>query len=202
MKRLHRRDLFCWSVFQERLNIDFNSFAWIREGGNVLIDPLPLSEHNHDHIRELGGAAWIVVTNSDHVRGTQAAADAFGAKIAGPAAEKDIFPLRCDRWLHDGDELLPGLSVLELHGSKTPGELALVLEKTTLVTGDLIRSHRAGTLMLLRPEQGLPDPALARASVERLLEYHQIDTVLVGDGWCVFGDGHARLQDLAALLRG
>jgi hypothetical protein len=26
-------------------------------------------------------------------------------------------------------------------GSKTPGELALILEKTTLITGDLVRGH-------------------------------------------------------------
>ena len=36
-----------------------------------------------------------------------------------------------------------------LDGSKTPGELAFVLDGTTLVTGDLIRAHAAGSLMLL-----------------------------------------------------
>jgi ABC-type glycerol-3-phosphate transport system substrate-binding protein len=89
MKRLHRRDLFCWSEFAARLDIDFNSFAWIREGGNVLIDPLPMSEHDRKHLRELGGAAWIIVTNSSHVRGTQEIAAEFGAKIAGPEAERE-----------------------------------------------------------------------------------------------------------------
>lgn len=199
MKRLHRQDLYAWSVFNERLNIDFNAFALIRppaEGGNVLIDPLPLSVHDAEHLRSLGGAAWIVITNSDHVRGAKEIAEAFGAKIAGPAAEKEAFPLRCDRWLAEGDELVPGLVAFELEGSKTPGEIALLLDGTTLFSGDLIRAHRAGELMTL--EQKLKDPKLARASIARVAKRGGIEAVLVGDGWNVFGDGQKQLEKLLA----
>ncbi|QQR46418.1 hypothetical protein JKA73_10205 [Myxococcus xanthus] len=37
---------------------------------------------------------------------------------------------------------------LELHGSKTPGELAFLLEDTTLLTGELIRGHVGGRFPL------------------------------------------------------
>jgi len=195
MKRLHRKDLFCWSTFAERLDIDFNSFAWVREGGNVLVDPLPMSEHDRKHLRELGGAAWIVVTNSAHVRGAKEIAAEFGCKIAGPAAEREAFPIPCERWLKDGDEVVPGLRVLELEGSKTPGELALMLEDTTFIAGDLLRSHRAGELMLLKPEQNLKDPAKALASLRRVLAYERLEALLVGDGWCVFRDGRKLLEE-------
>jgi len=194
MKRLHRKDLYCWSTFAERLDIDFNSFAWVREGGNILVDPLPLSEHDRKHLRELGGAAWIVVTNSAHVRGAKEVAAEFGCKIAGPAAEREGFPLPCERWLKDGDEVVPGLRVLEMEGSKTPGELALVLEDTTFIAGDLLRSHRAGELMLLKPEQNLKDRAKALASLRRVLAYERLEALLVGDGWCVFRDGRKQLE--------
>ena len=50
MKQLHRKDLFCWSVFDKERNIDFNSVLWVRDAGNVLIDPLPMSEHDHEHL--------------------------------------------------------------------------------------------------------------------------------------------------------
>jgi glyoxylase-like metal-dependent hydrolase (beta-lactamase superfamily II) len=203
MKRLHRKDLYAWSVFNERLNIDFNAFAWIRtgaEGGNVLIDPLPLTAHDEAHLRTLGGAAWVVVTNSDHLRGAKEVAAAFGAKIAGPAAEKSAFPLACDRWLAEGDELVPGLFTFELEGSKTPGELALLLEGTTLISGDLIRAHRAGSLMTLLPEQKLKDAKLARASIARIVKRGGIEAVLVGDGWNVFRDGQKLLEELVASL--
>src|SRR6185503_1208369 len=93
---------------------------------------------------------------------------------------------------------VPGLKVVELHGSKTPGELALVLEETTLITGDLIRGQRGGVLNLL-PDAKLKDRAQALASVKALLEAHpRIDAVLVGDGWPIFRDGRARLEDLLA----
>jgi glyoxylase-like metal-dependent hydrolase (beta-lactamase superfamily II) len=202
MKRLHRKDLYGWSIFNERLNIDFNGYAWVREGGNVLIDPVPLSPHDRAHIGQLGGAAWIILTNSDHVRAAREARELFGAKIAGPAKEKERFPFACDRWIADKDEIVPGLRALELEGSKTPGELALLLEETTLFTGDLVRSHRAGSFMLLLPEQGLTDRAKAVRSVDRLAELPRVEAVLVGDGWSEFREGHARLRELAESLRG
>ena len=46
MKRLHRSDLYGWSVFDEGLNIDFHSVLWVRPEGNVVIDPLPLRDHD------------------------------------------------------------------------------------------------------------------------------------------------------------
>lgn len=199
MKRLHRQDLFAWSTFDERRDIDFNSVAWIRPDGNVVIDPLAMSAHDLAHLRSLGGAGWIVITNSDHVRGAAELAAELGARIAGPAGERDTFPIACDRWLAGGAELVPGLRAIELDGSKTPGELALLLEEKTLITGDLIRAHRAGTLMLL-PAEKLKDPARARDSIRSLLDHRAIETVLVGDGWHVFGHGTLALERLILSL--
>ena len=195
MKRLHRNDLFGWSVFDESRNIDFHGLAWIRDGGSVLVDPMPMSEHDEAHLRELGGAATIVVTNSDHTRNTMALAGKFGAKILGPRAEQDGFPIRCDGWLGQDDTVVPGLIAHAVAGSKTPGELALTLEGTTLVTGDLIRAHEGGRLCLV-PDAKLSDPAAARASVRRLAALPGIEAVLVGDGWPVFRHGAEALREL------
>jgi glyoxylase-like metal-dependent hydrolase (beta-lactamase superfamily II) len=196
VKKLHRDDLYCWSEFNERLDIDFNSFLWVRQQGNVVIDPLPLGAHDLEHLRQLGGVRHCVLTNSDHLRGAAALVEAFGAELVGPSAEAARFPLSCQRWLGDGDELVPGLRAWEMQGSKTPGELALILEDTTLLTGDLVRAHRPTGLMLLRPEQGLADGRAALASLERLLEVRTIQTVLVGDGWLHFRDGGRLLHEL------
>ena len=196
MKKLHRRDLFSWSVFSERLDIDFNAYCWTRPDGNVLIDPLAMTPHDREHLERLGGAAWIVLTNSAHVRGTTELAAALGANVAGPAGEKETFPIPVDRWLGGGEELFPGATVHELEGSKTPGELLLLLGDT-LISGDLIRSHRAGALTLLLPEQGLKDRGRAVASIARL-PIAEIDAVLVGDGFCVYHDGRRYLEQLIA----
>jgi hypothetical protein len=199
MKSLHRPDLFAWSTFDEARNVDFHGLCWARPTGNVLVDPLPLTPHDRAHLESLGGAAVIVITNSDHTRAAQEIAAWTGAKILGPAAERDTFPFPCDGWLGDGDEVVPGLVAYTLHGSKTPGELALVLEGTTLITGDLIRAHRAGALMLL-PDPKIADKPAAIASVRRLAALPGIDTVLVGDGWQAFWNGGELLRKLAAGL--
>ena len=80
-------------------------------------------------------------------------------------------------------------------GSKTLGELALVLEGTTLVTGDLIRAHEGGRLCLL-PDAKLTDSDAARSSVRRLAALPGIEAVLVGDGWPVFRHGAETLREL------
>ena len=53
MKRTHRKDLYCWSRFDEARNMDFNSWAWARPAGTVLVDPLPLSEHDRAELETL-----------------------------------------------------------------------------------------------------------------------------------------------------
>ncbi|HEY9824198.1 MAG TPA: hypothetical protein V6D19_02035 [Stenomitos sp.] len=197
MKSLHRPDLYTWSIFDAERNVDFNSIAWVSPSGIVLIDPLPLSPHDWDHLQSLGQVSWIVITNSDHIRDTFVLAERTGAKVAGPQAEKEQFPTACDRWLQDGDEVVSGLKVIELQGSKTPGELALVLNNTILITGDLVRAHKADQLMLL-PDAKLHNKAQAVTSLERLIALESIETVLVGDGWSVFRNGRQYLLDLQA----
>ncbi|MGI0491400.1 hypothetical protein ACN4EG_06285 [Alkalinema pantanalense CENA528] len=205
MKSLHRSDLYSWSIFDSDRNIDFNGIVWSRPSGNILIDPVPLSKHDWRHLQSLGGADWIVITNSDHLRDTLSIAQQTGAQVAAPKAERATLVKLEDslgstiRWLGDGDELVPQLQVIELSGSKTPGELALLLGGHTLITGDLIRAPRAGSLALL-PDAKLQDRAAAIASVQRLAILKGIEAVLVGDGWSIFRDGHDRLQELLHTL--
>jgi len=97
MKQLHRKDLFGWSEFNQQRNLDFHSICWVRDQGNVLIDPLPLSEHDLAHLQLLGGASIIVITNSDHCRDAENIAVQTGAKIVGPLGEQEDFPISCDQ---------------------------------------------------------------------------------------------------------
>ena len=87
MKALHRPDLFGWSAFDEQRNVDFNGTVWVRNEGNIVIDPMPMSEHDQAHLSQLGGAAWVVVTNSDHLRAAQELA-------ASPALELPVRPAK------------------------------------------------------------------------------------------------------------
>lgn len=197
MKRAHRPDLFAWSRFDEARNIDFHSLAWLRPGGSVVIDPLPMSEHDLAHLEGHGPVSHVVVTNSDHLRDAPALAARWGAELLGPAAERGAFDAA--RWLTTDDTVVEGLVAIALDGSKTPGELALILEGETLITGDLVRSHAGGTLCLL-PDPKLTDRAAAIASVRALASRGPFDAVLVGDGWPIFRDGQARLDELLRSL--
>lgn len=195
MKQLHRSDLYGWSRFDEARNIDFNSVCWVRPEGNVLFDPMALSPHDMAHLNSLGGAKWIIITNSDHVREARSISEVTGAAIVGPKQEQVNFPVACKTWLSEGDSFISGLRVFELEGSKTPGELSFILEDTTLITGDLIRAHRPETLMLL-PESKVADLSVATQSAKRFLDFPDIEVVLVGDGWSVFGQGYTRLSEM------
>ncbi|MBW2461705.1 MAG: MBL fold metallo-hydrolase, partial [Deltaproteobacteria bacterium] len=143
------------------------------------------------------GAKTIVVTNTDHVRDAVALAKSLGAALVGPRGERDGLGWPEGRSIGDGDQVVPGLEVLEMHGSKTPGELVLVLLDTTLITGDLVRGQRGGRLNRL-PAAKLRDPAAAQASIERLAALAGIEAVIVGDGWPVFRRGSEALRELAA----
>ncbi|PCI44339.1 MAG: MBL fold metallo-hydrolase [Moraxellaceae bacterium] len=199
MKALHKPNLFCWSEFDEDRNIDFHSYLWVREQGNVVFDPLPLSAHDKNHLSSLGQVSHIIISNSDHVRNAEELSAFTGAQLLGPAAEKDNFPIECSGWLEDGQSLIDGLDVYGLNGSKTPGELAFVIDGETLLTGDLIRAHRGGHLCML-PEGKLQDLSLAIESVKKLAAIEGIKAILPGDGWPVFRAGDQVLMELVASL--
>jgi len=201
MKALHRHDLFGWSVFDTARNIDFHSVVWVRQDGNVAIDPLPMSAHDRAHLRDLGGVGTVVVTNGDHLRDAVELAETTGAVLCAPAAERAAIDAPVTRWLSDGDEVVPGLTVLTLDGSKTPGELALLLDETTLITGDLVRAHEGGRLCLLPPAK-LSDEAAAVASIRRLAALPSVQAVLPGDGWPIFRNGGEALRELADACSG
>jgi glyoxylase-like metal-dependent hydrolase (beta-lactamase superfamily II) len=196
VKQLHRSDLFNWSEFNEERNIDFNGTLWLSPAGNVLIDPVTFTEHDINHLESLGGAAHVIITNSDHVRDAAKILLITGAKCWGPAAEKEDFPISCDGWLSEEEQPIKGIEVFCLNGSKTPGELALLIDNKTLVTGDLIRSHEGGHLRIL-PEEKLQNRELALKSIKRMASITNIQAVIPGDGWPVFNYGHEALLTLS-----
>lgn len=199
MKSLHKNNLYCWSQFDEDRNIDFHSYLWVRDEGNMVFDPLPLTDHDKNHLSSLGEVSHIIISNSDHVRGARELADETGAQIWGPEGEKENFPIECSRWLGESKGLVEGLDVYCLTGSKTAGELAFVVEGETLITGDLIRAHSGGKLCML-PQAKLRDLDEAINSVKKLANIAGIKAILPGDGWPVFRDGEILLSELVTTI--
>lgn len=194
-----RENLYCWSEFSEAHQVDFNGFLLYLMEGNILVDPLLFSPEDEKDLRDLGPVASIIVTNSDHLRAAEQLSKELGVPVYAPAGEEGAFPCRVVRWLKDGDFVAPELQIFALEGSKTDGELAILFEEKTLITGDLIRSNEKGTLTLLADEK-LKDKAKAVASVKRLAALPKLEALAVGDGGPVFEDAKARLSELLQSL--
>ena len=180
MKRIHD-DLFCWSVFNEPRQIDFNGHLWVREAGNVLIDPVPMLDCDLRQLEELGGAAVIVVTNRDHEREAAAFRERTGARIVAYPDDAPLLTAAVDDTVADGDEIVPGLRAVHLGHGKSPGEIALYWpDRATILSGDLIVGAPVGRLSLLMDDK-LADAPAAALACRKLLALH-FDTMLVGDG--------------------
>ncbi|MGR4066207.1 MAG: cupin domain-containing protein [Vulcanimicrobiaceae bacterium] len=182
--------LSMWSVWQPDRNLYFNSFFVRGDGGNLVIDPLPLDESSTEEMVRRG-VAWIVITNRDHERSARTLSAATGAKIAASRAEAPLLGGAVDRALESG-ELICGARVIPLDGLKTPGEIALWFVSTrTLVVGDALWGDPAGSLRLM-PDGKLADPARAVTSMRRLRMVYP-SNLLVGDGTCLFGNAYEAL---------
>ena len=179
MKQVYS-DMYCWSVFNEDRQIDFNGHLWVREEGNVLFDPVPMIESDLAQLDRLGGAAWIVVTNRDHEREAGAFRERTGARVIAHEADADTLSASVDRAVGEG-EILPGLQAVHLEHGKSPGEIALYWpEREVVLAGDLVVGAPVGRLSLLADEK-LDDAPEAALECRKLLAL-RFDAILVGDG--------------------
>lgn len=198
MKRQLVDGLYSWSVFSEARQIDFNGHLWVREGGNVIVDPVAIGRADLAQLMELGGAAVIVVTNRDHARETEALRERTGAKVVAHRDEVGILPFPVDRAVAEGEEIVPGLEVVHLRHGKSPGEIALVWPALgAALIGDVVWGGPAGAFSFL-PDEKLADPPRAALELRKLLAYPGLRDVLVGDGHSVFGNGRERLLECLA----
>ena len=194
MKRLLFEDLYCWSIFSELRQLDFNGHLWVRPEGNVLIDPVPMSAPDLEQFETLGGAAWILITNQDHEREAAFFRQRCGAAVVAHAADADALSAPVDRQVGDGEEIVPGLRTIHLQHGKSAGEIALYWPaKKAVLCGDLVVGDPMGRFTLLLDEK-LEDPPRAALQLRKLLEL-DFDALLVGDGHSIFQDARQRLVE-------
>ncbi len=198
MKRLLVENFFSWSVFSEARQIDFNGHLWVREEGNVVIDPVAISDADLTQLEELGGASLIVVTNRDHARMTERFREETGAQVVAHKEDAGSFPFPVDRGVAEGEEIVPGMEVVHLRYGKSPGEFALVWPSLgAAFVSDLVWGGPAGAFSFL-PDDKLADPPRAALELRKLLAYPQVTTILVGDGHSIFGNAREKLLECLA----
>jgi glyoxylase-like metal-dependent hydrolase (beta-lactamase superfamily II) len=195
MKHLLLDHFYCWSAFSEARQIDFNGHLWVREGGNVVIDPVAISEADLVQLEELGGASLIVVTNRDHARITEHFRDETGAHVVAHEADAGSFSFPVDRTVAEGDEVVPGMEVVHLRYGKSPGEIALVWpDLGAAFISDVVWGGPSGSFSFL-PDEKLADPPRAALELRKLLAFPQVATILVGDGHSIFGNAREKLLE-------
>lgn len=188
MKSTRLTGLHYWSEYQADRRIDFNGWFWERDGGNVVIDPMPLDADGLAFVRERGGARWILVTSAEHLRAAPELSAALDAETLAPAAERGRFGDGANA-VHGWFEVPNGLpnaladdlEVFGLRGGKSPMEPCFHLRSHgALYFGDLVRSHVSGNLCLL-PEPKLTDRGAVVDSLRELASLAP-EAILLGDG--------------------
>lgn len=194
MKRLIHENLYSWSVFSEARQIDFNAHLWVREEGNIVIDPVEMCDSDRAQLEQLGGAKWIVITNRDHEREAAAFQEWSGAEVIVHEADADLLEIEPSRRISDGETIVPGLRSIHLPFGKSPGEIALYFtQQQAILFGDIVAGEPMGRLTLLADEK-LEDPPKAAMQLRKVLPM-QFNTVLVGDGHSIFKEGRQELVD-------
>jgi Metallo-beta-lactamase superfamily len=148
-----------WSIHDER--IDFVGAAYAVEG--VLIDPLPLVP---DELVKLGQIDAIVLTAGSHQRSAWRYRRELGAAVWAPSLVREVEEEPDVRY-EDGAELPGAFLAVFTPGAGTTQHT--LLRDRVAICPDLLLQPEDGELGLV-PAKHLYDPALARRSVERLLE--------------------------------
>ena len=194
MKRLIFEDIYSWSVFSPERQVDFTGHLWVRPDGNILIDPVPMSDADKEHLMALGGAKSIVLTNADHEREAAAFEAWTVADVIVHEADADALNITPTRTVQDREAIVPSLHAIHLEHGKSPGEIALYFpEKQTVLFGDLVVGEPMGALTLLADAK-LSDPPKAALELRKILGL-RFNTILVGDGHSIFKDARQHLVD-------
>ena len=187
-------DVFRWSVWNEPRKLWFSGH--LLRVGEVLIavDPVEMSEEVAEAIEAIGRPSLCVITNRDHERAGAQVRERFGARVLVPAADAAAMGLPGEA-IANGDELVPGLTVVAVADGKSAGELALHwAARRLLVLGDAAVGRPAGALSML-PADKFSDVAAARAGVAELARL-EVEIILVGDGEDLLSGGAAALRAL------
>lgn len=189
MQALSLEGISMWSVWQPDRHMFFNSFFMQRADGNIVVDPLATTQEQLAFMRERGGARWIVITNRDHERNSRELSAALGAGIVTGKNEASLLSGSVDRTVVDGEEIVPGVTAIELEGGKTPGEIALNLSRKAAIVGDALWGDPAGSVRM-PPDEKLIDPGKAALTLRKIWAL-RLEVLLVGDGACLFGGADA-----------
>lgn len=182
--------LWHYSVHDERIDTESDAFALVESGRVILIDPLPVID---GLLEPLGRVEAILLGAPSHQRSAWRLRRETGAKVHAPL-ESEGLEEPADAAYHEDDRLPGGLRAIHAPGPKGPHHVFyLATGPGVLFLTDLML-NRPGTGPDFLKDEFFLDPALARHSARRLLEY-RFDALCFGHGRPILKGGRPAYED-------
>lgn len=158
--------VYRFTIHDDRIDYESDSYAVIEEGKAVLIDPLPMVPQD---LKKLGPVAAICLTASCHERSAGRYRRALNVPVYAPAGAVD-FEEPPDRWYKAGDRL-PGELVAVHAPGPTEAHYAFYLERDGggVFCADLLTNAGMEGLAFV-PGEYQDEPSRTRESVRHLLD--------------------------------
>jgi Metallo-beta-lactamase superfamily len=158
--------LYRWTMHDDRIDSQSDSYAILENGSLVLIDPLPMSGQD---LTQLGPMGAICLTASCHERSAWRYRRLLKVPVYAPSGAVD-FEEPPDRWYANGDRLPGGLLAVHTPGP-TEAYYSFFLDRDggVLLCGDLL-TNAGGAGLAFVPDEYQDEPARTRGSVRHLLD--------------------------------
>ncbi|WP_447978596.1 MBL fold metallo-hydrolase [Candidatus Nitrospira bockiana] len=183
--------VYHWTMQDDRINFQSDSYAVVEAGHVILIDPLPLAAAD---LGALGRVQAICLTTSRHERAAWRYRRQLRVPVYGPSGGTD-FEEPPDAWYNEGDHLPGNLIAVPAAGPATP-HYAFYLERDggILFCGDLLVNPGDAGLALL-PDAFQDSPEASRGSARHLLSF-RFETLCPNHGDPIRTAARERLRSL------
>jgi uncharacterized cupin superfamily protein len=187
LQRLHLPDAYFWSASFEPQPLIANSYLFVTETGNVVVDPVLPDEAGYAQIERLGGVSSVIVMSPDRRNAAQAFASRYGATVLAAPRHRE--------------KLFDGAIAIRLENQKREREFAVAMPglRTALV-GDCLFGSPAGALSR-GSTADYADPHKAALGLRRILAVNP-EVLLVSYGQSLFANAYASLYELLYTLAG
>jgi len=155
-----------FTIQDDRIDFESDSYVVIENGRAVLIDPLPMSGRD---LKQLGPVEAICLTGSCHERSAWRYRRELKVLVYAPEGGVD-FEETPDRWYKAGDRLPGGLVAVHTPGP-TESHYSFYLDRDggAVFCADLL-TNGGGEGLAFVPDEYQDEPARTRESVRHLLD--------------------------------
>jgi len=184
-----------WQAFDPAVKTDLFSTAVLMESGLFLVDPIPLVPSVWEDLTAGQRVAGVVVTNANHLRNADEAAQKARAPIFAAEPVAAQLTSTITKEVRGGDQVAPGVTVISLEGA-AESELAVhfVGDGGTIVLGDALINLDPYGFALLPPKYCSNQKQLRR-SLRQLLDF-SFDRLCFAHGLPLVSGARARLEEL------